>query len=97
MLARWVKQALKDAGINMNISRHIQHAVLGTVKLKLTYHLKPSLKQAGGGATGRSQGLMANQVSMKNSIVLVYSTVKNDDLCQTLRNSILGLKCLIYY
>ena len=52
-----------------------------TVKQKLTYHLKLSLKEADGGATGRSQGFTANQFSKENSIVSVYSTDKNDDLC----------------
>ena len=55
--------------LTWTFSRHIQHAVPVTTKLKLTYHLKPSLKQGNGEATGHSQGFMTNQFSKKNSIV----------------------------
>ena len=81
----------------MNIfSPHSTHSASNS-KAKTYVTLKTILETGGGGATGHSQGFMTNQFSKKNSVALVYSTVKNDELCQTLRNCILGLKCLIYY
>ena len=96
-LVTWVKQTLKDAGIKMNIFSPNSTRSACNSKAKTYVSFKTILETRGGGATGRSQGFMTNQSFKKNSIVLVYWTVKNDDLCQTLRNSILCLKCLIYF
>ena len=61
-------------------SHHIQHEVLVTVKLKLMHHLKPSMKKGGGRAAWHSQDFMKNQFSKKNSIFLVHSIVKNENI-----------------
>ena len=76
---RWVRQILKDAGINMSIFLPNSTRSTSNSKANTYVPLKTILETGAGGATRRLQSFLTNQFSEKNSSVLVYSTVKNDD------------------
>ena len=71
-LVRWVKQTLKDAGINMNNFSWHSSCSTSNSKPKTYVPLKTILETGGGEERGRSQGFMTNQFSKKNSVVSVY-------------------------
>ena len=54
-LLRWVKQTLKDAGMNMNIFSPYSTCSVSNSKAKTYEPLRTILEKGDGGATGRSR------------------------------------------
>ena len=93
-LVRWVKQTLKDSGINMSI--FFPHSTRNASNSKTNTYipLKTYLEIGGGGAIARLQGFMTNQFSKKNNIDLVYSTLKNVKTVVTVKTQFMNTDTL---
>ena len=93
-LVIWVKQKLKDAGLNLNIFSPQSKGSASNSKAKTYVSLKNILETGRWRSNRTFARFYDKPILQEKQYCFGILNSKNDDLCQTLRKSILGLKGL---